>query len=52
MAFTNDRNDTHPICTEKEPNVYVAGRCSGMGVALSPQLGDRIEQMIYNKPKL
>jgi hypothetical protein len=23
-----------------------------MGVALSPQLGDRIEQMIYNKPKL
>jgi hypothetical protein len=30
----------HPICEEKERGVFVAGRCSGMGVSLSSYLGD------------
>lgn len=51
MAFTNDRVNQAPICKEQEPNVYVTGRCSGIGVSISPYLGERIEEMIYQGKK-
>ena len=43
MAFGKQIN---PIITEAKPNVFCAVRCNGMGVAMGPQTGADVAELV------
>ncbi|KAL4426918.1 hypothetical protein ABPG74_012918 [Tetrahymena malaccensis] len=52
MCFSKDGKGKTPIVQQLQKNIFVAARMVGQGVALSSNVGEQIEKMIYPKIKL
>ena len=47
MAFSKS-GDKSPLLYWEEPNLLIAARMGGMGVALAPKIGENAAEMILN----